>query len=262
MISLERQAQWETCLTVCKLLLLMDFPKDAAHALLHIDMYLLNDVGIRLYDFSTGYAKTLGYAAPLHWVLPNFAFSMALEYFVKEESSNLVLPMSDGDIDMLQQFLLLRENELGFNFKAAGQDMGLYGTYRSQLCLVRALLQYPDMIALLSREAHASELQFYVQMEPFAGWISSYDDTTDVHLLKCYISKSVDLWRNENMAFLSQAAHLIVELHRTERGELLLGAFRDLWSAFRLEQPLPYTVDDTIVAEFDLSSHSLPMTMQ
>ncbi|GIX63849.1 transcriptional repressor TCF25 [Babesia caballi] len=262
MISLERQGQWEACLAVCKLLLLMDFPNDIAHALLHIDLYILNNAGINLYEFSVGYAKALRYSVPLHWVLPNFAFSMALEYFAKEKSDFISTPISDDDLDKVQKFLLLREDKLGFNFQPAEQETQEFGGKRAQLFLLRALLQYPDILRLLSRESFASELVEFTDTEPFVDWTSSYDETDDVQLLKCYLAKTCDIWRNSNMDFLRKTAELVVDVCRSERGSLIVESFRDLWSAFRLEQALPLQAGEVIVAELDVTSHSLPTALE
>ncbi|GBE62559.1 transcription factor 25, putative [Babesia ovata] len=261
MICLERQAQWEACLAVCKLMLLMDFPNDVAHALLHIDLYLLNHSGIGVAEFAVGYAKAVEYAVPLYWVLPNFAFSMALEFFAKETKESVHTPISESYLDLLQQFLMLQEDRLGFRFNPVEQDMGIYADKRSELCLIRALVQYPDMIRMLARENFAADLVVYTEMEPFASWMSDYD-TDDVHLIKCYLAKTGDLWRHENLSFLINTAGVIAEIYRTERGATILGTFRDLWSAFRLEQPLPLRPTDVIVAEFDLTSHSLPTALE
>ncbi|GFE55213.1 transcriptional repressor TCF25, putative [Babesia ovis] len=261
MISVERQGQWEVALAVCKLLLLLDFPNDVAHALLHIDMYLLNNPGIEMYKFSVAYANALEYPVPLHWILPNFAFAVAMDYATKERTQNIETPASEADTEMVQQFLTLSEDELGFRFQPGDQATEVYGAKRAQLYLLRAILQYPDVIPLLSREPFASELAVYTQMEPFVSWVSE-TNKTDVLLLKCYLKKTCDTWRNESLFFLSQTANLIVDIYSTERGSLILDSFRDLWSAFRSEQEIPVIADGVIVAEFDLASHSLPMALE
>ncbi|CDR97950.1 hypothetical protein, conserved [Babesia bigemina] len=261
MICLERQAQWETCLAVCKLMLQMDFPNDVSHALLHIDLYLLNYAGVGVAEFATGYAKALEYAVPLYWVLPNFAFSMALEFFAKDTNEAVTATISESYLDLLQEFLTLKEDELGFRFNPVEQDMRKYTNKRSELCLIRALVKYPDIIRMLTRENFAADLVVYTQTEPFASWMSDYD-TDDVHLIKCYLAKTADLWRNENLSLLINTASLIADIYRTERGATILGTFRDLWSAFRLDQPLPLTPKEVIVSEFDLTSHSLPTALE
>ncbi|ORM41552.1 Uncharacterized protein C18B11.02c [Babesia sp. Xinjiang] len=261
MIALERQGQWQVALAVCKLLLLMDFPRDTAHALLHIDMYLLNNTKMGMYDFSVEYAKALEYQVPLHWMLPNFAFSLAMDYATKEKSDHLELPLSKSDFDMVQEFLMLGENELGFSFTPGEQETENYGAKRAQLYLLRALLQYPETIALLSREEFASALVTYSQAEPFNSWVRGRD-TTDAILIKCYIKKTCDIWRNDNLSLLRKTAGLIVEMYKTERGALILDSFRDLWLAFKLELNAPNVSDEVIVAEFDLASHSLPMALE
>ncbi|KAK1444048.1 hypothetical protein BgAZ_209240 [Babesia gibsoni] len=261
MISLERQGEWEVALAVCKLLLLMDFPRDGAHALLHIDMYMINNPGNKLHEFSMAYARELKLDVALHWLLPNLAFSLALDYYSKEESHFMSLPLSGSDFDDLQQFLLLKEDDLGFSFNASQQDLNPYRQRRAQLLLLRALLKYPDMLELLSKQSYAPELLTYTYSEPFSNWINS-GNVEDVELVKFYLAKTGDLWRNENLTFLSRTANLIMEIYATDRGCVLLDAFRDLWLAFRLDTKLPFDVEDVIVAEFDLSSHSLPMNIQ
>ncbi|EDO08712.1 Transcriptional repressor TCF25 family protein [Babesia bovis T2Bo] len=261
MISLERQGQWEVSLAICKLLLLLDFPSDISHALLHIDMYIMNTSGIGLYPFSVAYARALEYSVPLHWILPNFAFGVAMDYATKEKVDTIEIPATDSDLQMIKQFLTLEESKLGVRFHPGEQDTEQYGSRRAQLYLLRAILQYPGIISLLSKEPFASELAVYTHTEPFITWCSDVYKS-DTMLLKCYLKKTCDIWRNESLFLLNQTANLIVDIYRTEDGAGILDAFRDLWLSFRLDIKLPFDTEDIIVAEFDLASHSLPIALQ
>lgn len=262
MISLERQAEWEVSLAVAKLLLQMDYPNDTAHALLHIDFYLLHTMGKKLHNFSIGYAREMEYGYPLHWVLPNFAFSLSLDHFQKEQCAFMTAPLRPQEMETLMEFLCMEEDTFGFQLRPERDNVENFPDYRAQMSLIRALVQYPRMIEVLSREYNATQLDYYVGLEPFSDWIASDESAENTSLINFYLKKSSDLWKNESLSFLCQTANIVVQLFTSQRGALILDSYRNLWQAMRAEIPLPFSLEGIIASEFDISSHSLPMHMQ
>ncbi|CDJ41430.1 hypothetical protein, conserved [Eimeria tenella] len=174
MIGLGDQGCHRSALEVCKLLLAMDLPNDAAHALLHLDYYALRS---EKYDFLQYFAKVfvkqhLTYVVPveanaafetaaaaaatdaavetkepcrvsdLRLTMPNFAFSAALAYFLKA---------SHQDISAVRQ---IKAEDVCAVYGRGGEVE--FGEYHDDLVphllLMHAILLFPAFIRTLLKK--------------------------------------------------------------------------------------------------------------
>ncbi|EKX74183.1 conserved hypothetical protein [Theileria equi strain WA] len=276
MISLERQGQWSVALAICKLLIAMDFPEDTCHGILHVDLYILNHEKDpnSIPRFIFNYCKQIEYTLPpLHLFLPNFAFSLPLQLFLHNTIDEEVPILEQERLleikKLLKKTLLLVEDATGVSFSPKTEfeeylellkDLGVYAPY---LFLLRSLLTFPQFIVRMA-EKHTSnlELRSIASQDFFSVWNDYEDSDFDSQLVRCYITKSGDLWTGKNGSFLCNTALLLVELLNDPDCKSALESFQALWSAYMDEVDLPEYLFQVSATEFDLSTYSLPMQLE
>ncbi|BAM39503.1 uncharacterized protein TOT_010000958 [Theileria orientalis strain Shintoku] len=255
MISLERKGQWQTSLAICKLLMAMDTPEDAAHALLHVDMYLLNcfvekrSISTFVYNYHELVNRTL---PPLFWFLPNFALTLPLQLFL-----DLTKPVDN----LMDQYEVLRD------FLIEHMELiDCMGKYAPYMFLLRALIQYPLFIVKMAERTGSSpELRACLSEYPFnkAKLLENEDyDRMDYQLIRCYTHKCGDLWSGSNATFLATTATLLAEMYQDGDVRDVIDAFEDLWTEYAEEIELPETLKSVSVTEFDLANYSLPADLE
>eukprot|EP00375_Theileria_parva_P003845 XP_766531.1 hypothetical protein [Theileria parva strain Muguga] len=258
MISLERKGQWQTALAVCKLLLAMDYPNDTSHALLHVDLYLLNSFSpdSSLIQFSRNYNSISPEMPLLYLFLPNFSLTLALQVYLGmdlkrnqcdlEEIKSQLPAVLDLDCDLAE----LAENP---------------NPNTPFLLLIRSLLQFPIFIVKMSERVGTSgEVRNCAMKEPFSHWSSvqdlGYENPYD-QLTRCYVYKCGDLWSSNNSTFLGQTATMLVQLYQDKEVRDLINQFQDNYFDFRNEIELPEEYTNVSITEFDLANYSLPMLL-
>lgn len=171
MISLERQGQWSVALSICKLLIAMDFPEDTCHGILHIDLYILNHEKDpnSIPKFIFDYCRQMEYIfPPLHLFLPNFAFSLPLQLFLHNTTDEGIPILEHDKVSeikkLLKKTLLLVEDKTGVSFSPRTdfesylelrEDLGVYAPY---LFLLRGIVTFPQFIVRMA-EKHSSNLE-------------------------------------------------------------------------------------------------------
>ncbi|UKJ88360.2 hypothetical protein MACJ_000804 [Theileria orientalis] len=288
MISLERKGQWQTSLAICKLLMAMDTPEDASHALLHVDMYLLNCFGEKrsISTFAYSYCDMVNRTLPpLFWFLPNFALTLPLQLYL-----DLTTPVDNlmDQYEVLRDFLMYllcleeddeeevgnenEENERGFSFNPKlemSEHMELIdcmGKYAPYMFLMRALIQYPLFIVKMAERSGSSpELRACLSEYPFnkAKMLENEDyDHVDYQLVRCYTHKCGDLWSGSNSTFLATTASLLIEMYQDGDVRNVIDTFEALWTEYTEEIDLPETLSNVSVTEFDLANYSLPAELE
>uniref|UniRef100_A0A3B0MJN6 Transcriptional repressor TCF25, putative n=1 Tax=Theileria annulata TaxID=5874 RepID=A0A3B0MJN6_THEAN len=257
MISLERKGQWKTALAICKLLLAMDLPNDSSHALLHVDLYLLNSFSpdSSLILFSQNHSPINPELPPLYLFLPNFSLTLSLQVYL-----NMGLKNQCNLEEIKNQ--LPGVLDLGCDLAALARTETPNTPY---LLLIRSLLQFPLFVINMSqRVGKSGELRNSAKKDPFSYWSSpkakDYENVYD-QLTRCYVYKCGDLWSSNNSTFLAETAKLVVKLYEDEEVRDLINQFQCEYFEFRNGIKIPEEYTNISITEFDLNNYSLPMLL-
>eukprot|EP00927_Polykrikos_kofoidii_P046928 TRINITY_DN41031_c0_g1_i1.p1 TRINITY_DN41031_c0_g1~~TRINITY_DN41031_c0_g1_i1.p1 ORF type:complete len:813 (+),score=119.17 TRINITY_DN41031_c0_g1_i1:230-2440(+) len=149
MVGLYRQSLYRTAIEICKLLLAMTFPRDPMYVLHYLDIICIRG---RQYDLVRQFAGSLvpaslvkgGATLRLDRCLPNFAFSVALSFYLSSETPPEISHINRVTVtDILSDVL----EESGTSLRTEGEESSV----APHAALMRALLFFPPVLPSLLR---------------------------------------------------------------------------------------------------------------